>query len=462
MLTQLRLQNFKAWRDTGDVRLAPLTVLFGTNSSGKSSINQFLTMLKQTVRSPDRNSVFDTGGEGRPVNLGSFRDFVFRHETERHLCLRTTWKLGEPLDVSDPRTARRYSGERLEFYADVAQTGREARTAAVGEMSYVLGSGPNALAVGMERESARSSRWRLWAENYELIRIHGRVRQLPRPTRFYGFPNEAAAYYQNADFVSDLELELERQLQSLSYLGPLRRPPARLYTWSGGVPEDVGWEGEDTIQALLAGADRRFNWKAKSPKKAFPEVVARWLQTMGLIHDFGVSQIAPGREEYEVNVRVTPYSDEVKLTDVGFGVSQVLPVIVQCFYAAPNSTVMIEQPEIHLHPSVQAALADLFLDAIGARENGRDRNIQLIIESHSEHFLRRLQRRIAEERISEDKVALYFCTPGSEGSIVTELEVDRYGDILNWPRDFFGNEIQDVAIQAELRLERELALADGG
>lgn len=85
MLLALRLQNFKAWRDTGRLELAPLTLLFGPNSSGKSSLNHLLMMLKQTVRSPDRNSVFDLGDENSPVDLGSFRDLIFHHDLKRRL-----------------------------------------------------------------------------------------------------------------------------------------------------------------------------------------------------------------------------------------------------------------------------------------------------------------------------------------------------------------------------------------
>jgi AAA15 family ATPase/GTPase len=85
MLDRLRIQNFKPWRDTGQLELAPLTILFGPNSSGKSSINHLLVMLKQTVRSSDRNSLFDLGDDDTPVNLGSFRDLIFGHDLENTL-----------------------------------------------------------------------------------------------------------------------------------------------------------------------------------------------------------------------------------------------------------------------------------------------------------------------------------------------------------------------------------------
>src|SRR5205823_3074821 len=128
---------------------------------------------------------------------------------------------------------------------------------------------------------------------------------------------------------------------------------------------------------------------------------------------------------------------DVLLTDVGFGISQLLPVIVLCYYVPEGSTVILEQPEIHLHPSVEAGLADVFIDAIKVRK------IQILLESHSEYLLRRLQRRIAEqfEDFKAEDLALYFCEFRDGESVLLPLEVDLLGNILNWPQDFFGDEV---------------------
>src|SRR6266853_4478265 len=83
MITRLRAQNFKSWKDTGELRLAPLTGLFGTNSSGKTSILQVLLMLKQTVESSDPNRVLNLGGDEKSaVDLGTFVDVIFGHQSD--------------------------------------------------------------------------------------------------------------------------------------------------------------------------------------------------------------------------------------------------------------------------------------------------------------------------------------------------------------------------------------------
>jgi predicted ATPase len=462
VLDRLRIQNFKAWKDTGRIDLAPLTIFFGANSSGKSSINHFLMMLRQTVRSADRNNVFDFGDANAAVSLGSFRDVVFRHEVESTISFDTEWSLPAPLRLRDPRTSKIYSGDHLAFSA-AARLSLEQRRPLVQleHLQYRLASPTKksaGLSAEMARDEKRKDRWRLETENYDTIRSPGRRWELPKPIQFYGFPAEAQLYYENTAFLSDLELSLETLIGNISYLGPLRSPPERIYPWSGNDPLDVGWQGEQTVQAILAARSRRLNWKRKSPTKPFDLVVADWLVKLGLLDSFEVEEIAPGRDEYDVAVKTAATSETVNLTDVGFGVSQVLPVIVQSFYAPRNSSVLMEQPEIHLHPAVQSALADLFIAAVKAREDGKPREIQIIAESHSEHLLRRLLRRIAEEEISNDDVALYFCYKGSGGSAMDRLEVNQYGDILNWPPDFFGDEVKDVAVQAEVGIQRKLAL----
>ena len=139
---------------------------------------------------------------------------------------------------------------------------------------------------------------------------------------------------------------------------------------------------------------------------------------------------------------------ETLITEVGFGVSQILPVLVLCFYVPEGSTVILEQPDIHLHPSVQAGLADVLIDV------WEKRKVQIILESHSEHLLRRLRLRVAEEEISEKKVGLYFCTTGDRGSALTTLQLDSFGNIANWPTGFFGDEFGEIATMSKAALRR--------
>ena len=455
MLEYLRIRKFKGWKDTGAIRMAPITLFFGANSSGKSSIGQFLLMLKQTIELPDRKAVFFPGGKNSAVQLGSYREMVFGRDPDNRISFEYRWSLPESLKIADPLSGQEFSGDALVFEAEVGSGKGARRSLALDRLTYELMAGDEAaLAIGMTRKPNARSKYEVEAESYGLVRKRGRGWAPGAPVRFYGFPDEVVAYHQNADFVQDLNLRHEQLFQSLFYLGPLRTRAERLYSWAGVEPESVGYAGENTIAAILAARDRRISSGYRLWTMPFEKIIALKLKEMGLIEEFRVKPISKQRQEYEVGVRTKGSRDWVDLPDVGFGISQVLPVLVQCFYAPPGSIVFMEQPEIHLHPRAQSALADVMIDVIKSREDGADRNIQLIVETHSEHFLRRLQRRIAEKKVSQEKVSAYFANVSKAPATLEALELDVFGNVLNWPEHFFGDEMSDIAEQAKAALKR--------
>lgn len=449
MLTRLLLRNFKGWESTGPIRLAPITVFFGSNSSGKTSLLQSILLLKQTAESLDRTRVLHPGDERTLVDLGTIPDLLFDHATDRRLGIELGWRLPEAIALPDGRRA-----QALDFEVEVG-VDRDGQ-ASVARMAYAMDAA-GARAAMIRRDDGGYD----LATVPEVLRRADRPGPLPAPIRFYGFPGEVANYFQGAGWLADLALALERRLDRVHYVGPLREYPKRSYLWAGEKPVNVWPRGELAVPALLAArregrAIARDAGRGRGGQEPFEAVIARWLKRMGVIDDFSVRPIARGRKEYEVRVRQTRRSAEVLITDVGFGVSQLLPVLVQSYYAAPDSTVIFEQPEIHLHPRVQADLADVLVDAY------RRCRVQFVVESHSEHFLRRLQRRVAEaERIRHDEVALYTCEVEGGRSTIHALEVDEFGNIANWPRDFFGDEMGDLAAMTLAGLKRQEAREAG-
>ncbi|MCE7910115.1 MAG: DUF3696 domain-containing protein, partial [Candidatus Omnitrophica bacterium COP1] len=288
------------------------------------------------------------------------------------------------------------------------------------------------------------------SRDFKFIRNTGRAWKLPPPSKCYGFPDQVRAYYQNAAFLSDLELEFEKLCGSIFYLGPLRDYPKRQYSWAGTRPVDMGRRGERVVDAILAAREQgKFISPGHKKKRMSLDMrVAQWLKDLELIDQFEVRPVTPGGKLFQVWVRRNSSATEVLITDVGFGVSQILPVITLCYYAPEGSTLLLEQPEIHLHPSVQSGLADIFIDAM------KTRNIQIIIESHSEHLLRRLQRRVAEEKLKQGETSLYFCSTEKGESKLRPLELNLFGQIENWPPDFFGKEFDEIAATSKAVLKR--------
>src|SRR5713101_8048772 len=119
MITRFGFKNFKAWEKFGSVRFAPLTVLFGSNSSGKRSVAQFLLMLKQTAESPDRKMVFNIGNAKTAVDLGSFHEMVFEHDETRKVGVDIQWALPKKLKLTDSYAQKAYAGETVRFEAEV-------------------------------------------------------------------------------------------------------------------------------------------------------------------------------------------------------------------------------------------------------------------------------------------------------------------------------------------------------
>jgi predicted ATPase len=178
------------------------------------------------------------------------------------------------------------------------------------------------------------------------------------------------------------------------------------------------------------------------------------LERLDLIDSYRLNPITGSEKDYEFLVRKYRDGPEVRLTDVGFGVSQVLPVLILCYHVPEGSILILEQPEAHLHPKVQSELADLLIEVV------KNRQLQIILESHSEHLILRLMRRIAEEQISADDTAFYFCQMNEGTSEIERLNVDDYGNIANWPENFFGDATGDLVekTRAEMKRKKEQGL----
>lgn len=455
MITKLRIDKFKSWRSTNDIRFSKLTGFFGTNSSGKTSLLQLLLLLKQTAESSDRSQVLDLGNERSFLELGTFKDIIFKHNIDESLEFEIEWSLDKTFKIADPekKNVMLFEGKDLSFKSTIRQTPQ-------GKI-YVDGFSYTFDNATFQVKRKKEDKYDLFPKKsingekggFKFNRQPGRAWDLPVPIKCYGFPDQVKAYYTNAGFLADLQLKFEELFAGVYYLGPLRDYPRRQYTWAGAQPADMGRRGEQVIDAMLGARENsqkisRGQGRGKT-RLTVEEYVAHWLKELELIDKFHVQQIVEAGNLYQVLLKISSQSPEVKITDVGFGVSQILPVITLCYYVPEGSTVIIEQPEIHLHPKVQAGLADVFIDAI------EKKNIRIILESHSEHLLRRLQRRIAEERFSSDSSALYFCETIKGESVLKQLEIDLYGNILNWPQGFFGDEMDELAAMSDAIYKRK-------
>ena len=415
MITELRSQNFKSWKDTGTLQFAPLTGLFGANSSGKTSILQVLLMLKQTVeRPPDWNEPLYFGNEESLVNLGNFGTVIHKHKQDVSLNISVSWKSSTVADIN----------KYIRFYNLNVET-----------LSSSQGDRDRSEEISFSTNIARG----VVNNSYYATDLYRFDVQQPDLFRCYGF---RTARNQIMEISSRFEGDFENLFSRILYLGPLREHPRPRYTWDGDHPKGIGQDGKKAISALLSGRVRHFS---------IDEQILKWLQQLELINSYDLRPLSDTGRDYEFLVKQYKGGPEVRLTDVGFGVSQVLPVLILCYYAPEGSILILEQPEAHLHPKVQTELADVLIDVV------KNRNIQIILESHSEYLLSRLQRRIAEKEIAAADTALYFCEIKDGTSEIEQLNVDEYGNIRNWPQDFFGDVTGELIKKTKVEMQQRKA-----
>ena len=427
MITELRVQNFKSWQDTSQLRIAPITGFFGANSSGKTSLLQVLLMLSQTVEHPrksqsNENTPLYFGNDSSLVNLGSFDDVIHQHSQNSSLGVSVSWDTSEELKIYE------------HIFNSIA-------------FSMAIGTRYNHPTLKLCSYTANGQNWELemeqigWMFKFPDFLVksghsdYERGSTPARPYRFYGIelPDELDS------ILSPLTASLENLFIRILYLGPLRDNPRPHYNWNGKPPEGVGRHGEEMVSALFS---------SRLQSSDLDDHVPKWLRSLGLIDSYRLAPVHRTQKDYEFLVTKHKGGPEVRLTDVGFGVSQVLPVLILCYYAPEGSILILEQPEAHLHPKVQSELADVLIDAV------KSRNLQIIVESHSEHLLHRLMLRTAEEQLRVDDTALYFCQNNEGVSDIEPLQVDEYGNIANWPQEFFGDVTGDLIKQGRAEMDR--------
>lgn len=229
-------------------------------------------------------------------------------------------------------------------------------------------------------------------------------------------------------------------LHNIQYIGPLRPPPERFYVFSGTRVAFVGSSGKHALDILV-------------PHARLLSSVNQLLQHLGLDYELRVSELTNdfvgSGGLLSLNLRRISDGVVTGLADVGFGISQVLPIVVQSVLSR-EKTILIEQPELHLHPAQQAELGDVFIgSALGENRN------TFLIETHSEHLILRLLRRIRETAdgtlpegarpVSPDDVAVLYVQPTESGSRVIHIPVTTDGEFeIPWPEGFFAERSKEL------------------
>ncbi len=494
MLDRLIVENLKGFGPRQEVELAPLTLIYGPNAGGKSTLIQALLLLKQSVEAGD--TVPPTLVTNGPlVNVGSFPAAVHRQELDQTMHIGVGFSDREDSLTSGP-DPEKYPGYEWKLLmrkelitVDFAFSGKEGEAAGY-QTGVTLGVGGRLPVCGFALEDeyrfrlangAARAAWNAWIgrelqerADYEREDTWGEDRELfadfLRAEGSQGMGDLEPRFEITGHFPGAIDLHrrlnireidhdrwrywrviektwgtwatyyagvLRKRLAEVAYLGPLRRAPERYHVISGDRGEGVGREGERTWQLLAQDTE-------------FVETVNRWLERLQIPYTLAVGR---ARERAFGDLLLVQLTDRrngtaVSPSDVGFGVSQVLPLVVavaQLF----TGTLCVEQPEVHLHPRLQAELADLFIE-----RTRRDENYptgQLLIETHSEALMLRIQRRIREGVLKPDDVSVLYVDPeGGTATTVKRLRLDRLGRFIDeWPGGFFEERLNETLLGFE-------------
>lgn len=543
---EYELDNFKAFSASSSMPIRPITLIYGPNSSGKSSILQSLLLMKQTLDEAETPETLLLP-KGNLVDLGGYREFIHRHDTERPFCVRLNisienrpasvpvellqalgiTELGLKIQFGYDQDSASALIEKFTFYFNNADksfcefarrklNAREVEQVRAriplraGQPSQICGgtilnkehpilikiaeleqqqqfsrlsrseiqeslhlykkrlemiekleaSAKSESKEGHSRKQRRKSTGLLPEKQqlkeqvallerqlslasrplHELLRSMEEKHQRTVVVARNFLPGEIDVYQGDEEKepllrhafpmrmsnllarVCTLASQLFRQfLEKLVYLGPLRESPERHYVFSGNVTGQVGKTGRLVPDVLFKN-------------RSLLEKVNNQLAAFGIGYDLVITGSSTGELNDVFSLRLVDRKTSVNasILDVGFGISQVLPIIVQSMLSH-GKTLCIEQPEIHLHPRLQAEIGSLLAECIRPPYSNR-----FIVETHSQHLILRIQRLIYEKKVSNTDISILYVDKNSSGSQCLELRLDRDGEFIDeWPDGFF-------------------------
>ncbi|UCH95697.1 MAG: DUF3696 domain-containing protein [Candidatus Aminicenantes bacterium] len=439
------IENFKCFKSV-DIELGKLTLLTGANSSGKSSILYSILGPLQSGEFP-----FQFSPNGKYVSMGNFQEISYKHlreniikigfnivdESERHIKIFTYWEEDKlrklpnltklqletgryNLEITKKRKYTlnyRFSLEK-EFKGDVFD---------LNEAMLELFSLFRGMTIKVEGNGKDIN-------DHDLERRFNKLKKVKKSVtfKFESFDELRKLSLYKGDLllssrIAFLSALCERLDNKINFISSFRLYPERTYYEKSKTDLTVGKFGEGYENQIIS-------WETKNSKK-YKELI-KIMKDLSLLVDISSKRLDGGR--FELLVKVNRDSVPASLNDVGFGISQFLPIVVADLQLGDGSTLFVAQPEIHLHPSVQAEFGNYMVNQI------KESDKNYIIETHSEYLLNRIRLAIVKKEVTHQDVKVYYLQNDGEDTQTHQLEFTTDGQILNAPEDFFKTYMMDV------------------
>lgn len=509
-MRSLRLINVKAFQDTGDIQLAPITLFVGQNSCGKSSFIRFPVVLSQSFRNSGNSAICLHSNEPGSVDYGNFQDVLFQNQgdtfsfsfTQTYQDLREFIIVDLPeydvpcmirCTISFTKRKNRKASEiiisciTVDYNDEMAFMIKYTHGHYDVDIRKIIENGKMRehilffsfktkhpftmdarVLVSRESEILKGIIDTYYDKNKEIY--YAVTKRLNRERHSLSFddyvqnPNDEKSYnltenrykeileiYKAAKQVLNIQQNLTIFLymgtRDMHYIGPFRNNPQRIYRLDETVKKTVGHSGEYASDMLINDYIDR-GVLTKNVSRWFEEAFGYSIR----VHELKSENVGTGY--YQITLHETKEKKERNIMDVGYGISQVLPIVIQLAEATTKNRTeryhnrfseffVIEQPELHLHPAAQAKLASLFVNAI---DNNSKQYRKILVETHSEHLIRALQVMIADPEcfLSQDMVKIYYVDKkDANGSTIKEMKMTENGQFIDeWPSGFFDKSFE--------------------
>lgn len=465
---KISIFDFKGIESLHDYKIENINVLTGANSGGKSTLIQFLLLLKQSIEAKSAASPLKLNHPY--TSLGKFEQ-VLRKSSERKTF---GFKLMLDSDNLDARLRRLKRVKKRMVAPDVKDDSVIEIRGVELEVSFKKATEKIVvdlfrLKVFAKSESffelrrnSRGGKYTVTSNEPELflnaISTRPETKEelaldLQAQAGFISFfpvyLETESSYFDTSYALDMIRLSVQRVINRITYIGPLREEPRDFYFQDDEFIEAIGNKGENAAYLLAKYADAKIAYKvydeqpdgkvkARAVHGTMIEAMNYWMcDIFKLGKKIKVVRAKSNRYLHSVTL-LNNHGQEIAITHVGFGVSQIFPVLVEGLRPARKRLIILEQPEIHLHPRVQSWLFD-FVHSVAD-------NVTFVIETHSDHFVNRLRRRIAEddEMLLKDEINLTFVEPNATGVSYKRLRLSEIGSVDYWPAGFFDQYDEDV------------------
>lgn len=405
-ISKLKIKNFKGVNEAVEFDIRPITLFIGPNSSGKSSCIHALAALAQTSKLPSSGRPLVLDDEYAQVHLGRFIEVIHSNSYGDSIGIGfessnigySIRRFGKQQKILPTEIfSADYSFKSTKRTQDIYLSSLSYRSP-LGILNFRISKPNGSYTVDFNGKTVTSS------SSYDSG-LH--VSLIPKNAKS---DDEFDAFMQNESY----KQIVSNELSSILYLGPFRQSPLRRYPTRGSSPTEVGSQGENAI-TLLA------NEFVQTKGRPHLKQIGGWLNDMGLAKKVDVSRVGKS-DLFDVTVTLADNAN-LPIADLGYGMSQVLPVLTQCSFAHDKSTLLFEQPELHLSRSAAMKLAGVLVNA------AQQKSLHIIAETHSRELFLGLLDEIREGRLSINDLAIYTVARSDGSSKFTKIpvEIDERG-----------------------------------